>query len=54
MENDYYCEYNELFTFLGYDNSNIIYLIGFPVILLIIYAALVTIYLLALLIKSKK
>ena len=54
MDNDDYPEYNELFTFLGYDNSNIIYLIGLPIILLIIYVALVIIYLLTTIIKSKK
>ncbi|CDW89609.1 UNKNOWN [Stylonychia lemnae] len=34
---DEYSEYNDRFAFLGYDNSNFIYLIGMPIFFLIIY-----------------
>ncbi|CDW88273.1 UNKNOWN [Stylonychia lemnae] len=52
-ENDDYPEYNELFTFLGYDNSNFIYLIGLPIIFILIYTALILAFFILSLLRIK-
>ncbi|CDW82428.1 UNKNOWN [Stylonychia lemnae] len=53
QSSDDYTPYNDNFTFLGYDNSNFIYLIGFPILILIMNILLTIFYLLISRIKLK-
>ncbi|CDW77305.1 UNKNOWN [Stylonychia lemnae] len=51
---DEYEDFNDRFEFLGYDNSNFIYLIGPPILLLIFNIGLILIFALIRLVKSSK
>ena len=52
-EVEYYNSYNEVFTFMGYDNSSFIYIVGFPVFVLLLYLCFIPVFLISSLFKHK-
>ena len=41
---DDYPEYDEYFSFMGYDNTNFLYIVGFPIFVLYFYIWLIPFY----------